>query len=149
MRRHGGRQAVQGFTLIELMIVIAVMAILAALAYPSYAQYLREARRADAMQALASLQQAQERWRAKATRYAGDSAAELTAAWPQGLGQSPLSVAGHYTIAVVGTPTGSSYVATATAVAGSSQAHDAGCTVLTVSMAQGAVAYTPLPCWRS
>lgn len=38
----------RGFTLIELMIVVAVVAILAAIAYPSYAEYVRRGYRADA-----------------------------------------------------------------------------------------------------
>ena len=37
-----------GFTLVELMIVIAVMAILVSLALPSYQQSIRKGRRADA-----------------------------------------------------------------------------------------------------
>ena len=42
----------KGFTLIELMIVIAVVAILVALAIPSYAQYIRKANRGEAQQLL-------------------------------------------------------------------------------------------------
>ena len=38
----------RGFTLIELMIVVAVVAILSAIAYPSYAEYVRRGHRADA-----------------------------------------------------------------------------------------------------
>ncbi|MCC4611916.1 type IV pilin protein [Xanthomonas campestris pv. esculenti] len=45
--RETGR-AVSGFTLIELMIVVAVIAILSAIAYPSYAEYVRKSRRAQA-----------------------------------------------------------------------------------------------------
>ena len=37
-----------GFTLIELMIVVAVLAILAAIAFPSYQEHVRKARRAQA-----------------------------------------------------------------------------------------------------
>ena len=41
-------KAHRGFTLIELMIVVAVVAILAAVAYPSYQEYLKKGRRASA-----------------------------------------------------------------------------------------------------
>lgn len=37
-----------GFTLIELMIVVAIVAILAAIAYPSYQEHVRKTRRAQA-----------------------------------------------------------------------------------------------------
>ena len=37
----------KGFTLIELMIVVAVIAILAAIAYPSYQEYVRRTKRVD------------------------------------------------------------------------------------------------------
>jgi len=37
----------KGFTLIELMVVVAIVAILAAVAVPSYQQYVREGRRSE------------------------------------------------------------------------------------------------------
>jgi len=40
------RNAEKGFTLIELMIVVAVIAVLAAIAYPSYQEYVIRSRRA-------------------------------------------------------------------------------------------------------
>ena len=38
----------QGFTLIELMIVVAIIAILAAIAYPSYQEYVQRTKRVEA-----------------------------------------------------------------------------------------------------
>ena len=39
----------KGFTLIELMIVIAIIGVLAAIAYPSYERYIVKSKRADMM----------------------------------------------------------------------------------------------------
>ena len=60
----------KGFTLIELMIVIAVVAILVALAIPSYTQYIRKANRGEAQQLLMNWANNQEIWRASHTKYA-------------------------------------------------------------------------------
>jgi type IV pilus assembly protein PilE len=51
----------KGFTLIEIMIVVAIVAILAAIAFPSYARYVEQARRADAKSALLDAAQRLER----------------------------------------------------------------------------------------
>lgn len=59
-----------GFTLIELMIVVAIIGIIAAIAYPNYIQYIEQARRADAQGALMGLAGAMERHRAANGTYA-------------------------------------------------------------------------------
>ena len=41
-------KALRGFTLIEVMVVVAIIAVLVAVAYPSYQDYLRKGRRAAA-----------------------------------------------------------------------------------------------------
>ena len=46
----------RGFTLIELMIVIAIIGILAGIAYPSYTDYVKRAKRGDAMDSLLDLE---------------------------------------------------------------------------------------------
>ena len=51
----------RGFTLIEVMIVVAIVAILAAIALPSYNEYIRRGHRADARAGLLQAQQWLER----------------------------------------------------------------------------------------
>ena len=60
----------RGFTLVELMVVIAVVAILVALALPSYGRYIRKANRGEAQQLLLNWANNQEIWRANETLYA-------------------------------------------------------------------------------
>jgi type IV pilus assembly protein PilE len=50
-----------GFTLIELMIVLAIIAIIAAIAYPSYQSYIQRTRRANAAACLQEMVQQMER----------------------------------------------------------------------------------------
>lgn len=63
------KKTYQGFTLIELMIVVVVIAVLAALAIPAYQSYVERARRADAKSAILAIQLAQEKYRANNPTY--------------------------------------------------------------------------------
>jgi len=67
MKTHRNKHS--GFTIIELMIVIAIVAILVALAYPSYAQYVMKARRGEAQQLLLNWSINQEIWRSNNITY--------------------------------------------------------------------------------
>jgi type IV pilus assembly protein PilE len=55
------KQTQSGFTLVELMIVVAIVGILASIAVPSYQESVRKSRRADAKGALMGLANAMER----------------------------------------------------------------------------------------
>src|SRR4249919_2993016 len=59
----------RGFTLIELMIVVAVVAILAALAITQYGKQVRKARRAEARQNIAAVAMAEEKYRMNNASY--------------------------------------------------------------------------------
>ena len=63
------RSPIHGFTLIELMIVVAIVALLASIAYPSYKDSVLKGRRAEARTALSELMQQQERYMTQANAY--------------------------------------------------------------------------------
>jgi type IV pilus assembly protein PilE len=98
MNKHLDAQAnrrgrMRGFTLIELMIVLAVIAILAAIAYPSYTRYVLRAKRADAKQQLLQAAQWNERYLTANGHYPPASVA-----LPAGLSQAPASGTANYAI---------------------------------------------------
>lgn len=57
----GARRPQHGFTLIEIMVVVAIIGVLAAIAYPNYTEYVRKGKRAEGRTALMELMQQQER----------------------------------------------------------------------------------------
>jgi type IV pilus assembly protein PilE len=113
----------RGFTLIELMIVVAVIGILAAVAYPSYTDSVRKSRRSDGLAALMNGQLLQEKYRANNPTYG--TAAQI--------GLSANSPDGYYAMTVTGTPTATAFTITATGQNGQNQ--DTGCTAITVNQA--------------
>jgi len=65
-------QRKRGFTLIELMIVVAVIGILVAIAYPAYTDQVRKARRAEAKATLQRVMNHQERYYTSNNAYTDD-----------------------------------------------------------------------------
>jgi len=125
-----------GFTLIELMIVMAVVAILAMVAVPMFQDSVRKSRRADAMAGLNRLQLLQERVRGQQPSYAA-AVASMPGA------PAATSPERHYELAVdAANATG--YTMTATASAGSPQFNDTQCRRLRVRMEGGTITYSSL-----
>ena len=85
-----------GFTLIEVMIVVAIIGILAAIALPSYSEYIRRGHRAEVRAGLLQAQQ----WMERASTATG--VYPLTAALPASLKVIPSD---RYDITIV-SPTG-------------------------------------------
>ena len=113
----------RGFTLIELMLVIAVLGIIAAIAYPSFIGQIQKARRADAKQALFDVA-------AKLEQYYQDNKGYPTVAnmdllYPDVNATTFTSVEGHYTIGFNGVPTATTY--SIQAVPAGAQVAETGC----------------------
>jgi type IV pilus assembly protein PilA len=65
----------KGFTLIELMIVVAIIGILAAIAIPNFMTYQCKAKQSEAKSILGAIRTAQEAYYAEYSTYAADTAA--------------------------------------------------------------------------
>lgn len=64
------KQKQQGFTLIEIMIVVAIIGIISAVAYPSYMAQVQKSKRSDAQVGLQQLAQRQEAYFSRTYSYA-------------------------------------------------------------------------------
>ena len=117
------RKRAAGFTLIELMIVVAVIAILAAIAYPSYADSVRKGRRGQAKADLLEAAQLAERYRSVNNTYEGFTPPSA---------QSPKEGTAHYLIAVAN-DTATTYDLTATPQG--AQLEDTQCLALSIDQA--------------
>ncbi len=120
----------RGFTLIELMVVIAIVGILAGIAYPSFSDSMMKSRRTDAKTAMLSIVLSQSKLRGSCRTYAGTIGAANNCANSTVKGLSA-SENGYYTIALSGN-TGNAYVLTATAQG--AQTKDTACTPLTLTI---------------
>src|SRR5688572_5769331 len=67
------RTRARGFTLIELMMVVAIIGILSAIAIPAFQSYIKRSKVAEAVTFLGDVKQRQESYRAEFGQYCGDA----------------------------------------------------------------------------
>lgn len=137
--RHGG------FTLIELMIVLAIVSILAAIAYPNYKDSVYKSRRSEAKTALMDLAARQEQYFTNTKTYA-DTLAKLGIT-------TTTTPGGWYTLVEPSnvTPVSGTTIITYTlrATPNNDQVNDLKCASLTLTHAgvKSATGTTPAACW--
>lgn len=137
----------KGFTLVELLVVVAVLVILTTVAYPLYTQQVLKSRRTEARVALTEIALAEQRYFTVNGSYG--TAAELGTAYTDALAKMSdgdnNGIPDYYAVALVSDA--SSFSATATAIG--QQLKDTGCTSLTLDQlgVQSATGATPDKCW--
>jgi type IV pilus assembly protein PilE len=125
----------RGFTLLELMIVVAVLGILASVAYPSYTSAVIRSQRADMRAAMNEIAQSLERYRAQVYSYNPTSPVTVanflqqsyifgSSVYPRAGSDRRLSNNVQYDLAIQIVNSGSGYIVSATPRIGSRQDGD-------------------------
>ena len=154
MKTPGKLRAVDGFTLIELMIAVAIVALLIAVALPAYNEQVAKGRRAEGKTALLKAMQLQERRYTAEGQYATDLGPlfGLGAGAVVRSGENPADVTGWYTLTADTTDCGVTDLRVCVRVVATPRIADANCGTLTLtSRGQQTESGTRdlAYCWRS
>lgn len=125
----------QGFTLIELMVVVAIIGILASLAYPSYMESVRKSNRADAKATMLQVAGQEERYYTENNVYGSMIAIGYAA-------ESIASPSGRHNITLATANAASTYIISATPVS-----TDPTCGVLTLTNTGVTASSIAGACW--
>ena len=126
-RLSGAKNRSQGFTLLELMIVVAIVAILAAIAYASYQNQIVKSRRAAGAACLQERAQYMERYY---TTYLSYNPTNQPAAV---ISQCDNEVSPHYQVSLVGGSLGAKTFTLQAVPQGAQLARDTKCGTLTIT----------------
>jgi len=131
-------RAAGGFTLVELMIVVAIIAVLASIAYPMYREQTREARRSAGLAALSDMAARQEQFFLDRKVYT--QAMDAT-----GLNRPTTTDGGHYLLSV-DAPTGGCPINRCYALTAAGQGDQANDTCATLTLSSDGTR-GPAGCW--
>ena len=134
----------RGFTLMELMVVVAIVGILVGIAVPPYQDSVRKSRRGQAKADLTELAQAMERYYTNNNSYLN---ADLNILWGPLL-QSPRTGAAQYTISFDGAVTANRFVLQAVPSASTGQDKDKCGTMNLSNTGVKGPASLPAECWN-